>query len=115
MSSPVSSVTSGADAAQTAAAAGQSLTQANFLQLLVTQMSSQDPLNPQSDTEFAAQLAQFSALQASQAMQANMQTLQANSMIGETVSVTPSGGGSVTGTVSGVIMQTGTPEIMVGG
>jgi hypothetical protein len=89
MSTAISSVTSGADAAQTAAAANQTLTQANFLQLLVTQMSSQDPLNPQSDTEFAAQLAQFSALQQSQAMSQNMSVLQANSMIGETVTVTP--------------------------
>ena len=31
-----------------------------FLQLLVTQMQNQDPLNPSSDTEFIAQLAQFS-------------------------------------------------------
>ena len=39
MSTAISSVT-GPDAAQTAAAANQTLTQANFLQLLVTQMSS---------------------------------------------------------------------------
>jgi flagellar basal-body rod modification protein FlgD len=94
---------------------GQTLTEANFLQLLVTQMSSQDPLDPQSDTEFAAQLAQFSALQESQTMQANMATIQANSMIGETVDVNPSGGGSVTGVVSGVEMNVGTPEIVVNG
>ena len=77
---------------QTAAAASQTLTQANFLQLLVTQMSSQDPLNPQSDTEFAAQLAQFSALQQSQDMSQNMSVLQANSMIGESVTVASADG-----------------------
>lgn len=89
MNTAITPVTSGADPAQAAAAANQTLTQANFLQLLVTQMSSQDPLNPQSDTEFAAQLAQFSALQQSQAMQQNMAILQANSMIGELVTVSP--------------------------
>ena len=68
--------------------ASQTLTQANFLQLLVTQMTSQDPLNPESDTEFASQLAQFSALQQSQNMAGDMQELQANSLIGSTVSVT---------------------------
>jgi flagellar basal-body rod modification protein FlgD len=98
-----------------AANPAQSLTEADFLQLLVTQMSSQDPLDPQSDTEFAAQLAQFSSLQESQTMQANMATIQANSLIGETVSVTPSGGGNVTGVVSGVQMQSGTPYIAVNG
>jgi flagellar basal-body rod modification protein FlgD len=49
-------------------AGAQTLNQADFLQLLVTQMSSQDPLNPESDTDFAAQLAQFSSLQATQTM-----------------------------------------------
>jgi flagellar basal-body rod modification protein FlgD len=34
-----------------------------FLQLLVTQLKNQDPLNPQDPQEFAAQLAQFSSLE----------------------------------------------------
>jgi flagellar basal-body rod modification protein FlgD len=115
MSTPISSI-SAADPAQTAAAAGQTLTQANFLQLLVTQMSSQDPLNPQSDTDFAAQLAQFSALQQSQAMSQNMSVLQANSMLGEMVTVAPANGATpVTGQVSAVQIQSGTPVVMVNG
>lgn len=115
MSSSISSVT-GADSAQTAAAANQTLTQADFLKLLVTQMSSQDPLNPQSDTEFAAQLAQFSALQQTQSMSQNISVLQANAMMGETVTVAPSDGtASVSGQVTGVQIQSGTPVIMVNG
>ena len=34
-----------------------------FLQLLTTQLANQDPLQPQNDTEFIAQLAQFSSLE----------------------------------------------------
>ena len=34
-----------------------------FLQLLVTKLKNQDPTNPQSDTDFIAQLAQFSSLE----------------------------------------------------
>ena len=34
-----------------------------FLQLLVTQMRYQDPLNPQDNAEYLSQLAQFSALE----------------------------------------------------
>jgi flagellar basal-body rod modification protein FlgD len=36
------------------------LTEANFLTLLTTQLENQDPLNPQSPSDFAAELAQFS-------------------------------------------------------
>ena len=101
---------------EAAAGANQTLTQANFLQLLVTQMSSQDPLNPQSDTAFAAQLAQFTALQQSQSMAQNMSVLQANSMLGEAVSVAPADGSPpVVGQVSAVQIQSGTPVIVVNG
>ena len=34
-----------------------------FLRLLTTQMQNQDPLNPMESTEFASQLAQFSAVE----------------------------------------------------
>jgi len=96
--------------------ASQTLNQADFLKLLVTQMSSQDPLNPQSDTAFASQLAQFSSLQETQTMTGNLQTIQATGLIGQTVSVTPTtGGGSLSGVVSSVQISTGTPEIMVNG
>jgi flagellar basal-body rod modification protein FlgD len=42
---------------------GDELGKAEFLQLLVTQLRYQDPMNPMDDREFAAQLAQFSALE----------------------------------------------------
>ena len=43
---------------------GSNLDKDAFLQLLVTQMKYQDPLNPSSNTEYMAQLAQFSQLEA---------------------------------------------------
>jgi flagellar basal-body rod modification protein FlgD len=99
-----------------AATGSQTLNQADFLNLLVTQMSSQDPLNPESDTDFAAQLAQFSSLQETQTMTANLQTIQATGLIGQTVSATPStGGSSISGVVSSVQVASGTPSIMING
>ncbi len=41
----------------------QTLGKDDFLQLLVTKMQNQDPLNPTSDEDFVAQLAQFSSLE----------------------------------------------------
>ncbi len=42
---------------------GNGLGQDAFLQLLVTQLEHQDPLQPQDDSQFLAQLAQFSSLE----------------------------------------------------
>jgi flagellar basal-body rod modification protein FlgD len=98
------------------ASGSQTLDQADFLKLLVTQMSSQDPLNPQSDTAFASQLAQFSSLSESQDMQSDLQNIQATGLIGQTVTVSPSTGSSpVTGMVTSVQVSAGTPDIIVNG
>ena len=91
-------------------ASNQTLNQADFLNLLVTQMSSQDPLNPESDTDFAAQLAQFSALQTAQDTETDLSNIQADSLIGQTVTLTPSAGSTpITGVVSSVQFSSNTP------
>jgi flagellar basal-body rod modification protein FlgD len=93
---------------------GQTLTQQDFLQLLVTQMTSQDPMQPVSDTDMAAQMAQFSALQAAQSTDSDVQTLDANSLLGRTVTAS-STTGAVTGTVSGIEIQSGAPQVLING
>lgn len=100
----------------------QVLGQDDFLKLLVAQLSAQDPMNPQKDTEFIAQMAQFSALEQTRSMQSDIsglrseqQVLQANGMIGRTVVLQDTGSASVTGVVSGVSLATGTPQIIVNG
>lgn len=67
-----------------------------FLNLLVTQLKYQDPLNPMDSTQFTAQLAQFSTLEQMTnvntnlntliSSQANMSNYQAVSYIGKNVS-----------------------------
>ncbi|MCP4799178.1 MAG: hypothetical protein GY893_04440 [bacterium] len=47
--------------------------QDQFLQLLVTQMQNQDPLNPMDNSEFTNQLTQFSQLEQMQFMNSQMQ------------------------------------------
>lgn len=65
----------------------QKLGQDEFIKILVTQLRSQDPLNPMKDTEFVGQMAQFNALESTKAMQTEIQSLRANSLIGYTVEV----------------------------
>ena len=109
MSAPITSTASAVTSSQT-------LNQADFLNLLVTQMSSQDPLNPESDTDFAAQLAQFSSLQETQTMATDLQNIQANALIGQTVTLTGSSGGpQVSGVVTGMQIASGVPQIVVNG
>jgi flagellar basal-body rod modification protein FlgD len=94
---------------------GQTLTQDDFLQLLVAQLSQQDPMNPVSDTDFAAQMAQFTALQETETMQGNMASIQANTLLGQTVEVENSAGTTTSGVVSAVTYSDGTPSLTVDG
>ena len=48
-----------------------------FLRLLVTQLQHQDPVKPKDDTEFIAQLAQFSALDKLTAIETSLGDLSA--------------------------------------
>ena len=66
-----------------------------FLQLLVTQMKNQNPLDPQDNSEFVAQLAQFSSLEGITTLNGSVQAiagsykssqaLQASSLVGRSV------------------------------
>ena len=98
----------------------QTLTQNDFLQLLVAQMENQDPTNPQSDTEMASQMAQFTSLTQSSAMSASLAMIQANSLVGSTVTVsTDSTGDTTSGVVQSIQLGSsasgGQPEILING
>jgi flagellar basal-body rod modification protein FlgD len=47
-----------------------------FLRLLTTQLAHQDPMQPQADGEFIAQLAQFSSLEQLTQMQATLESIR---------------------------------------
>ena len=90
-----------------------------FLKLLVTQLQNQDPLNPQDDTQFISQLAQFSALEQMTNMSSTMSNTSAYSLVGKEVIVqtTDSAGTykEVRGTVDCVEMKNGKAMLVVDG
>ncbi len=73
------------------------LGQSAFLELMITQMNNQDPLNPQDNSEFVAQLAQFSSVEGLERLNKNFdsfsssflsnQALEASSLVGSMVAV----------------------------
>ena len=56
-----------------------------FLQLLVTQMQYQDPLNPGDSTEYMSQLAQYSSLEATMNISTTLEKGNALNLVGEYV------------------------------
>src|SRR5256714_13007128 len=100
----------------------KTLNQNDFLKLVMAQMTNQDPLNPQKDTEFIAQMTQFSALEQSKSMQLDMarlqtdqQFMQATTMLGRVVALQDDQGNLINGAVSAVQVEAGTPKIVVNG
>ncbi|MGC4092254.1 MAG: flagellar hook capping FlgD N-terminal domain-containing protein [Polyangiaceae bacterium] len=77
----VSSSTQASAASTLAAAAGgnSQLGKDSFLKLLVAQLRHQDPLKPQDDSAFVAQLAQFSSLEQTMGINSRLDMLSAQS------------------------------------
>jgi len=103
------------------AAPKQQLDQDDFLKLLTTQLSNQDPLKPMEDTQFIAQMAQFSALQQAttltkefEAFSNAQQISSAQNLLGRTVTLTADGA-ATTGPVSEVRIKAGAAQIIVNG
>ncbi len=116
------------DAAAASAAAAKkqtSLGQDQFLKLMTTQMTHQDPNSPMQNGEFLSQMAQFGTVSGIQDLQKSFasfassinsdQALQAASLVGRDVTVTSTqgvlaSGGDISGTVN---LNSSTPNLQV--
>ena len=112
---------------------GDGLGKDSFLQLLMTQMRYQDPMNPADSSESIAQLAQFNSLEQMQNLNDNFtkmlkwsQMTEASSLIGKQIEANATQGvdkdndgtfdtTQVKGVVSEVRFVGGEPRLIVGG
>lgn len=96
------------------------LAQEDFLEILLTQLTFQDPLEPLDNEEFIAQLAQFTSLEQARQTTENTNTLlqietvaQSLRLLGRTVEVQTDAGTEV-GSVNTVTFdQSGTPRLSI--
>lgn len=86
-----------------------------FLNLLVTQMQYQDPLEPQDNSEFLSQMAQFTTLEIMENMSFANEMSEASNMIGKLVSATDEDGKSVIGLVEGTKVLAGEVYLRIDG
>ncbi len=94
-----------------------------FLQMLVTQMKSQDPMSPMQDNQFMAQMTQFSMLEQMQNMSLSFSQAHTSTLIGKgiyaTVEIPDNAGNVVVREIAGIVDSAGTdkgkPYVMVSG
>ncbi|MDP1795548.1 MAG: flagellar hook capping FlgD N-terminal domain-containing protein [Acidimicrobiales bacterium] len=94
-----------------------------FLKLLVAQLRYQNPMAPKDGQEYLAQAAQFAMVEkldqvgkAQNEAIAYQQVLLATTFVGKQVSGVPEGAQeAITGRVSSVVFDKGTPQLVVGG
>jgi flagellar basal-body rod modification protein FlgD len=93
-----------------------------FLQILVTQLQNQDPMQPMQDKEFISQMAQFSSLEQMTNMSNGMSSLRQSAgmsaaLIGKQVSwleTTKTGTVELNGTVKSVLWRDGVQYVKAG-
>ena len=83
------------------------LGQEDFMKILLTQLTYQDPMKPMDNQQFMAQMAQFTSLEQTQQLNSKIETLIGNQaalqsvgLIGRTVDIS-----STTGTITGTVVS----------
>ena len=112
-------MTTAVSGASSATSPTNSLSMQDFLKVLFTQLTYQDPLKPLDNQQFMAQIAQFATLQQTQQTNTSIAQLVTNQaalssvgLIGRTVDVTASDG-PATGTVSALSLAGSSPQLSI--
>lgn len=101
--------------------ASKGLDSSQFMQILLTQMTHQNPLEPMDNAEMLSQFSQLNSLQELRSIHTSMETVSASnqttylaSLIGKTVKAQRTDGKIIEGVVDGVIVETDNPQIKIG-
>ena len=88
------------------------MTSSDFLNLMITQLQQQDPLNPTSSTDLLSQMSQIDQLQSSSNLNTTLTGLSlqqsiasAGNMLGKNVTGQDASGNSLTGNVVGITVK----------
>lgn len=91
----------------------------DFMKILLTQLTYQDPLKPMDNQQFMSQIAQFTTLEQSQQLNDKIDKLlsiqsatQSIGLIGKTVDVNATSG-AFSGVVTALSLSTGDPQLTV--
>jgi flagellar basal-body rod modification protein FlgD len=96
----------------------------DFMKILMTQLTAQDPMNPMKDTEFIAQMANFSSLEQMRGLSKSFTAYSSSQQMATaplylgcevTVKDPSSPTGETKGTVESVTVREGKPALVIGG
>lgn len=114
--STISSATNGSAAPSAASSLhSDQISMQQFMQLLVTQLQNQNPLDPMSDADFFAQMAQLGQVQGMDNLQQASELQQAQGYLGKSVTAITSGSTAqlISGTVTQISLQNGAYQLTV--
>ncbi|WP_395688948.1 flagellar hook capping FlgD N-terminal domain-containing protein [Caenimonas koreensis] len=104
----------------TASTQAKPLGMEDFLKVLLTQLTYQDPLKPMDNQQFMAQMAQFTSLQQTQELNDKMTTLVANQaslqsigLLGRNVDIAADAGTTLSGAVTAISLSGASPLLSI--
>ena len=93
----------------------------SFIQLMVTELQEQDPLNPMDNTQLLTQLSQIESIQSSQQLSQTLggealgqSVATGSSLLNQSIQGTDANGNAVSGVVSSVSVANGSVTLQVG-
>jgi flagellar basal-body rod modification protein FlgD len=92
-----------------------------FMQILLAQLTHQNPLEPMDNAQMLSQFSQLNSLQELRGINTSMETVSATnqttylaSLIGKTVKAQRADGKTIEGVVDGVITEADNPQVRIG-